>query len=396
MPMGEVGAWVQRALVRLHLWFTGETHRVLAEYGREVRGLLLDKADADGAVDVIGGFGVVTEAAERWGAVFAEWVDGFERARRDAVMLALGGVARMHMGMMGEGEILDIGDWGLERVESVGVGRYGGVGGGGGGVGVGEDGGVGEGPVFEPQLQAVLDAANRRVYSDGFELSQRIWRLERDSLEGIRRTLLSGVANGDSAWNVAKELEGLLGANAECPRWTSTRLYKLTPTERVTSRKGLYSSTRDTPCASVGVAYNALRMARNEIQIAHQMATDEAWGKVPWIEKEKVNLSPDHPPIGCECEDVVVGGDEGDGVYAKGEISLPIHVQCLCYKTAELMKVEEFVGRLRGWVTRTEPWPEMDGYADYVGVGVDDPRLLEPGLLVGWGATLVKWLWSAN
>jgi hypothetical protein len=182
-------------------------------------------------------------------------------------------------------------------------------------------------PVYDPQLKAVLDAAAQRMYGDGLTLSDRIWRLDLESRNGIKRTVLNGVANGDSAWNIAKDLETYLGANEDCPRWTSTRLSKLTPTDRMVSRRGLVVSVLGTPCESKGVAYKALRLARNEIQIAHQRATDDIWGNVPWLEQEQVMLSPDHPPIGCECEDVVAGGEDGEGIYPKGEITLPLHVQ---------------------------------------------------------------------
>ena len=380
IPLNRLAEQVQAALLRLHLMVTGESHRLLAEYGTRVRALLLDRAGEEGTVDAVSGFGVLAEATADWGETFGRWREMFEAARWAAVALPFGALARQHQAMMG----LVVEEMAPPRSPPPAGGRR----------LVEQEGETAFSPVFEPQLQAVLDAANQRVYSDGFQLSQRIWRLNQDSLGGIRLTLVDGITNGDSAWNIAKGLESYLGANAECPRWASTRLYKLTPTERMTSRRGLHSRLGDMPCKSVGVAYNALRLARNEIQIAHHLATDEIFTKAPWIEKEQVCLSPDHPPIGCECENVVAGGEDGDGVYPKGEIVLPIHVQCLCYKIAVLMSADQFVEKLRGRMTGTAAWPEMDQYGDYVGVGMDDPRLAEPGLLASWGPTLVTWLWG--
>jgi len=43
------------------------------------------------------------------------------------------------------------------------------------------------------------------------------------------------------------------------------------------------------------VAYNALRMARNEIQAIHHIASDHVMAAQPWIEKEQIVLSPAHP-----------------------------------------------------------------------------------------------------
>lgn len=357
---------IQAALLKLHLVFTAETHRMLAVFGEGVRDLLLDQAGEDGTLDAIAGFSAVAEVTERWRELFTAWQEMFGMARWEAGALPFGGLARQHQAIMAMSQRA------LEEQELEGLS-----------------------PTFEPQLRAVLDAAARRVYSDGFQLSERIWRLDRDSLEGIRRRLLGGIANGDSAWQMAQDLEAYLGADADCPRWTSTRLYKLTPTERMTSRRGLKSRTKDTPCESKGVSYNALRLARNEIQIAHHAATDAIWARVPWIEKEQVLLSPDHPPIGCECEDVVAGGENGEGVYPKGEIELPIHVQCLCFKIALQMAADQFVDRLRVWIGGGS-WPEMDGYADYLGLEpqTERERLLDPGLLLSWGTSLVTWLWG--
>lgn len=338
---------------------------MLTAYRDRVSGLLEAQADEEGQLDAIGMFSVVAEASELWRETFQAWSQMFQAARREAAAIPFGRLAREHQAMM------ELAERALTEQEAGDAS-----------------------PVFNPQLQAVLDAANKRLYSDGFQLSERIWRLDRDSLEGIRRTLLRGIAEGDSAWKVAQELGAYLGADADCPRWASTRLFKLTPTDRMTSRKGLYSRVKGTPCESKGVAYNALRLARNEIQIAHHMATDALLGRAPWVEMEQVMLSPDHPLIGCACEDIVAGGEDGDGVYPKGEITLPIHVQCLCYKVAVLMDADAFVDRLGGWMRKETVWPEMDAYAGYIGVRVDDPRLLEPGLLMSWGVSLVTWLWG--
>ena len=221
-------------------------------------------------------------------------------------------------------------------------------------------------PFFEPQLREVLEAVAERVYSDGFKLSQRIWNLDQESLADIQGIIRETIANADSAWNAARRLENSLGMGQECPRWTSTRLFKLTKTD--IARDDTRGLIRGNPYASKGVAYNALRLARNEIQIAHAAATDVIFQRQPWVQAEKVDLSPSHPPIECDCEEIATGGENGDGVYPKGTISLPRHVQCLCFKTAVLMNDDEFVEKLRGWMNGAAQWPEMDNYATWLGV----------------------------
>jgi hypothetical protein len=245
-------------------------------------------------------------------------------------------------------------------------------------------------PLFEPQLNAVLDAADARLYGDGLDLSARIWQLDEASQRGIRQVLAEGVSVSNSAWNLAQKLEQYLGAGAECPRWTSTRLYGLSKQQIADGdRTGLYSKAA---CAGQGVAYNALRLARNEIQWAHHAATDAVFAQIPWIEREQIMLSPNHPDIGCACEDVVVGGEDGDGVYPKGEITIPIHVQCLCNKLAELMEPDAFVGRLAGWVRGTTSWGAMDAYA--ATLGLPPAEVFTVSLAAGIANSLALWLWG--
>ena len=90
----------------------------------------------------------------------------------------------------------------------------------------------------------------------------------------------------------------------------------------------------------------------------------------------------------------VVGGVHGDGVYPKGEILLPIHVQCMCYKVAIQEDADVFADRMRGWLTGEQPWAAMDEYAASLGLEQNPTRVAEPGLLVSWGSTLVTWLWG--
>jgi hypothetical protein len=247
--------------------------------------------------------------------------------------------------------------------------------------------------LFEEQIQAIIEAANQRIYGDGLQLSERVWNLSQQSIEGIRQLVFQGVAEQDSAWNIAERLEPYLGFGNECPRWTRTRLYGLTKQEIADGRRtGLYSGAE---CAGQGVAYKGLRLARNELQAVHHGATDTVMGKMPWIEQEQINLSPDHPDIGCECEDIVVGGEDGDGVYPKGTIILPVHVQCLCYKTAVLMDEGDFVDQLRGWSSGTSIWSAMDAYANWL--GVDQLEMGTVDLVTAAAAqSMVAWLWGGE
>ena len=145
-------------------------------------------------------------------------------------------------------------------------------------------------------------------YSDGKNLSDRIWGIPAQ----VRRSALSGLrvaaVEGQSAYTASKGFETWLQPGRDCPRWTSTRLRLTKAQIAAGDRRGLHSGN---PCNMKGVAYNALRLLRNEIQIAHHAATDQVFGKIPWIEFERIVLSPDHPDIGCECEEETWGESTG-------------------------------------------------------------------------------------
>lgn len=358
----------QAALIKVHLAEIGATHQGLTALAETFRAALMRHATTDGTLDTVGYLTVQRTLTDEWGAFFLRWANLFQALRVVVTALPFGALAVYHRWAA---EIRN------EKLESRELREA-------------EDPQMDFDAVFRPQLQAVIDAANQRIYGDGLTLSQRIWRLNTDSLNGIQQVLAQGVADGNSAWNIARLLEQYLGGGRDCPRWTSTRLYKLTKQQIADGdRTGLYSGAA---CAGQGVAYNALRLARNEFQVAHHMSTDRLFAKMPWIEKEAINLSPSHPDIGCRCEDVVKEGEDGTNVYPKGEISLPIHVQCLCFKTAVLMDDAVFADRVRGWLNGSQPWNAMDDYASWLGVMPQD--VFSYSLVTTIANNLTVWLWG--
>jgi len=365
----------QAALMRLQLYLVMRTHAMLREFLRDARDVLSEQYDRGGDGQAAGAWDglsihVAIQGVERaWRTHFDEWKRMFEALRWEAGALPFGTLAVLHaaafQGTGGRSQ-----ESGVRSQES---GRT-----------LQE---AGSGVVFEPQLQAMLDLMRDRVWGDGFNLSQRLWRLDQESLEGIRRILYEGVASGNSAWNVAKKLEPFLGAGRDCPRWARERLYNLTKAEIAGGdRTGLLTGDE---CMGQGVSYNALRLARNEIQIAHARMTDELMGRIPWIEKEQVHLSPAHPKEDI-CDDAISNGENGQGIYPQGTIQLPLHPQCLCYKTAIQMKPDEFSGKLRGWL-HGDNWAEMDEYASMLGrgrAGIVDQ------LAMGITQRILVWLWD--
>ena len=242
--------------------------------------------------------------------------------------------------------------------------------------------------LFRPQLQAVVDAAYRRTWADGLNLSNRIWQLDRYGRDGLNTVINLAMARGAGAWELAQDVERFLGPGRDCPRWARERLRDLTKADIAAGdRTGLHTGD---DCHGQGVSYNALRLARTEIQAILNMATVEMFRSMPWIEKEQINLSPEHAVVD-ECDDVANGGEDNEGVYPVGEIFLPVHPHCLCYRTAVLAGKEQFVDQLRDWMTGARSWPQMDAYAMMLG-GRDNLGEDLRGSQIG--VSMAYWLWG--
>lgn len=319
----------QLALMRLQLRFTAETHRLYRALYKSIVTVIKAAADDDGVVD-----GVKLSASSgavegRWTATHRRWVSMFEAARRQAADIPFGALVVYHNAMFGPvTEVTEA----LTDAEAAII------------------------RMWEARRQRALDTAAGRIYSDGFNLSQRVWRLEQDGLQDIRRTLATALTERTNASRLARTLEPLLGANQNCPRWTNDRLYHMTPRERLTDKTGLL---RGDECNSTGMAYNALRMARNEIQIAHHLVNDELFRVSPWVTGEKIRTSPGHAEVDI-CDEYASGGP-----YQPGEVTLPLHIQCLCRKEAVTMPAADFRNQVRGWMRGENTF--LDGYADWLG-----------------------------
>ena len=365
IPLGRMYQASFKAVVRLHLFFTGRTQEMMLNFTEKAQALILKKAGKDQILDGTSGFVVQTKLMTMWGDTFKDWSAEFEQVRIEAASIPFGVMAVFQERLVLPAVAIE--ERGKKLSEQV------------------EDG------VFRPQLNILLNAAGEHLYGDSLNLSQRIWRIDREARDGINAVIINGISSGSSAWDIAQQLEQFLGANADCPRWTSTRLYGKTKSQIASGDTGGLLS--GSACDAKGVAYNALRLARNEIQKAHALATDRILAQQPWVEKEKIHLSAAHPETDI-CDSVVGGGEKGEGVYDVGEIELPLHVHCLCYKTGVLMDEAEFTAKLRGWMTGSSPWAEMDDYEQMIGGDVSKSILPNAINLAVWifSEELDKWL----
>lgn len=382
IPVNQIAEYQQAALMRLQVYVTGRVHEIFIDYLDRLIGKFGPYTRDDGTLDPLSIFALRRAAEQEWRPTITAYEDLLTEARYQAAAIPFGSLARHHQYFM---SLLDESTEGyrpgilpfLRRLFSE----------------------AGEFPVaFETQLGELLQATSDRVYSDKFKLSERVWRLDQNSLAGIQARLTAGISaqrqvrpkrgadeitvSGSSAVEIARTLETYLGLGQDCPRWTLSRLNQLTKSDIAAGdRRGLISGN---PCETKGVAYNALRLARNEIQIIHHAATDSLLGRSPWVEGENIVLSPAHPKKDI-CDEVVA-----DNPHEVGAIVLPLHVLCLCFKEALLMNDSLFTNRMRGWIDGSEPWPEMDEYQVFVGAG--RAGILNPALLLDLSQPLLRWL----
>jgi len=347
-----------KALLRLQVFFTGRTHELLIEFGKQARAILLDHGNAEGTFDALSGYRARTDLIREWSHTFAAWQGEFLAARREAVSLPYGVLAVRH-----ERLVVSIRAEVQERATQPPMAE------------AIEDG------VFKSQIDVLLKRAEEYLYGDGITLDNRIWRIDEAGRDAINTIIMQGVVDGESAWNMAQQLEQLLGAGQGCPRWTSTRLYGRTASDRAAGDPtGLLSGD---DCNGRGVAYKALRLARTEIQKIHALATDRLMAQQPWVEKEQCHISAAHPQAD-ECDDVIAKGEDGKGIYPVGTIEYPLHPNCFCYKTAVLMDEMAFTSQLNGWLNGSQEWSAMDDYAHTIGVDVSTSLMPDAVSLAVW------------
>lgn len=142
------------------------------------------------------------------------------------------------------------------------------------------------------QVQAMMT----RVLKTEQPLSKRIWNSEAIAKGALNRRINSGLARGDSADNIAKDVKDFVSPN--------------------------------TPG---GASYRAKMLARTEINNAfHAQSIADAQAR-PWVEQMNWNLSKSHSEQGCVCEQYAATRlFPVDGVPKKP------HPGCLCTVTPEL------------------------------------------------------------
>ncbi len=177
-------------------------------------------------------------------------------------------------------------------------------------------------------VRAVLS----RTYDDNKTFSNRIWDLRNHSKTVISETVSSGVLRGESARNMVKRLQKYLLGYEE--------LMTGVPEEDVIARKRLMRGRGD-------LRYNAMRLARTEINNAFREANVLSASKAPWVEGVKWNLSASHPK--ADICDVWASQDlygMGAGIYPPQSTPRD-HPNGLCFQTDKLISNKQMLDMIR-------------------------------------------------
>lgn len=331
IPLRRLHRLHSQALARLTLRTFGEVHRILAPEQAWLTAQVTAAADAEGNAEPLQLVGLLGQWEPRWKAAIRRYSQLLEAAREQAASLPFGVLVVEHNAMMAgvRRPVEEV----LTPADVAPIVR-----------------------LWQQRRAMALQAAQTRVYGDGLQLSQRIWRLEAGGLERVRAQLALGMTERTNAWQLATRLQGELGADANFPRWVWSRLYGMTPGTRATSAAGLL---RGPEGGGQGIAYNALRLARNELQHANHAVATEIATHNPAVTGRYTVLSPGHPQVDI-CDEYAAGGP-----YDKTEEILPLHPQCMCcYKNA-LMPKAQFNANVRDWLNGQNNF--LDDYSVWLG-----------------------------
>lgn len=192
--------------------------------------------------------------------------------------------------------------------------------------------------VKDSQLNKILgknpDAAASFIArkTAGLNLSDRVWNITGQTKEQLENVLEQGIFNGRPAAEMARDLKGYLkepNRQFRRVRDADGKLILSNPAKNYHPGQGVYRSSYK----------NALRVSRNEINIAYRTNDFERRKDMPFVMGQKVRLSAAHPEYDI-CDELV-------GTYPKNFLFTGWHPNCLCITEALLLpreKMKEYLG----------------------------------------------------
>lgn len=168
--------------------------------------------------------------------------------------------------------------------------------------------------------------------SAGMNLSQRVWNLTDQTKDGLEHALETGIFDGRPAADMARDIQRYLKEPTKRFRRLRNEQGKLilsNPAQNYNPGQGVYRSSYQ----------NALRVTRNEVNIAYRSNDMERRKNMPFVMGQRIQLSSAHASA-CIC-------DHLQGTYPKDFHFVGWHPNCLCFSTSILLpreKMKEYLG----------------------------------------------------
>lgn len=170
----------------------------------------------------------------------------------------------------------------------------------------------------------------------GLKLSDRVWRIGKDNRQAIRRVVEDGVTRGLDSRKLAKQVQ----------QYVKPDVFTVMKAE-----------TRRNLGVSSNVSFEAMRLARSEVNNAFHEGTVNAYTGIPSALGVYFRMSASHP-LQDQCD--VLASHNGTGFFPQGEEpSLP-HSQCKCSLIPAMEDVDKFTARLHSWMNDKGSQPDIE------------------------------------
>jgi len=171
---------------------------------------------------------------------------------------------------------------------------------------------------------------------DGLKLSDRIWKMAKQTAQDIQKQVMLSLQTGMSARRLRDQiLKTAEQQPIEIPKWLKRQLKEAEP-DAIAKKVEKYIKKKQ--------KYNAMRVARTEIQRAWRVNYVEQTKELPFVKGIKWNLSGSHQEKDI-CDELATANPTGmgPGIYPPDSVPYnggPAHPQCLCYLTSVLAPLE--------------------------------------------------------
>lgn len=185
-----------------------------------------------------------------------------------------------------------------------------------------------------PRNQDALNAfLNRQV--NGLTLSARVWNIQETQFQPLLEAFVAdGIEAGTTAGEISRSIRRYLNEPERLYRRVRSKITGKLQLSKAAKAfhpgQGVYRSSYK----------NAVRLARNEVNMAYRSADHERWSRIDSVTGIKVSTSEQHPlPDIC---------DTLAGQYPKDFHFPSWHIQCMCFATPIMMPKDQFKKYLAG------------------------------------------------